>query len=165
MERILSGHDWSRSLCKGLFKDSFYQGPYVKDSSRTRLVKDTIERILEGLVWSRTWCKGNTIKKPLVLQYPSEKVSKNHWFYRPGNRKRWKTIGFTVKRAPGNRATESAHQSGVCHTLTRWRTYEEPLQPSCLGNMSFWIFIKQTFFDIDSACCCAFFWPGTGKNG
>ena len=60
------------------------------------MVKDTIERILEGLVWSRTLCKGNTIKKPLVLQYASTKVSKNHWFYSIRPKKYQKTIGFIV---------------------------------------------------------------------
>ena len=84
------------SLCKERFKDSFYQGPYVKDSLRTRLVKDTMERILEGLVWSRTLCKANSVKKPLVLQYPSTKVAKNHWFYSIRQKKYQKTSGFTV---------------------------------------------------------------------
>ena len=63
----------------------------------------------------------------------SKKVLKKHWFYRSGNQKRWKTIGFTsratenvekplvllVKPAPGNGATVRTHRAGVWSSDTR----------------------------------------------
>ena len=60
-----------------------------------------------------------SVKRPLVLQTGQPKTLKNHWFYKPGNRQRWKTIGFTVKPAPGNGATVRAHRSGVWNSDTR----------------------------------------------
>ena len=105
-----------------------------------------------------------SIKKPLVLLYPSEKVSKNHWFYSVRPKKYQKTIGFTDRATknvekplvlqagqpktlknhwfycktspgqPGNRMFPPIR--GLQSQYSSWRSYEEPLQPSCLGKHS-----------------------------
>ena len=67
------------------------------------------------------------VKKPLVLLCVRSKMLKNHWFYKQRGLKTKKTIGFTVKPVP---ATDSGRE---LHILV-WKCYEEPLQPSCLGN-------------------------------
>ena len=86
----------------------------------------------------------------------SKKVLKKHWFYRSGNQKRWKTIGFTsratenvekpvvllLKPAPGNGATVRTTDPGSGFAILGWMSYEEPLQPSCLGKKRFWYFLE-----------------------
>ena len=66
------------------------------------------------------------IEKPLVLQAKRLNTIET-------------TIGFIVKPVPAtasNQQPATIHGSGVRFALTRWIHYEEPLQPSCLGNKS-----------------------------
>ena len=74
------------------------------------------------------------VKKALVLLCFRSKMLKNHWFYKQRCRKTWKTIGFTVKRAPGHRKTNPGppgHGSGVWSSPTRkdklWGTLTDKL--------------------------------------
>ena len=72
------------------------------------------------------------LKKPLVLLCVRSKVLKKHWFYRSGNGNRWKNSGFTVPGQPGNGAKPRIRGLGFPYSF--WRSYEEPLQTSCLGK-------------------------------
>ena len=99
-----------------------------------------MERILEGLVWSRTLCKGNSIKKPLVLQYPSTEVAKNHWFYCIRPNKYQKTIGFTE-------CVRKKYQKTSGFTDRATKNIEKPLvlqtgQPKTLKNH--WFYCKTS---------------------
>ena len=89
------------------------------------------------------------VEKPLVLLCFRSTMLKNNWFYRPSNQTWWKNIGFTSKEAERYwkttgftvkpvRATgqpDPADGFGVWFSFTLRRSYEEPLQTSCLGNL------------------------------
>ena len=108
------------------------------------------------------------VKKTLVLLCVRSKMLKNHWFYYVFAQKCWKTIGFTVFSLQNVekplvllcfrsnmlknhwfycvfaqnqfRATDSGREVAILV----WRSYEEPLQPSCLGNHWFYcVFAPQ----------------------
>ena len=84
------------------------------------------------------------------LQTGRPKLLKNHFLYRPGNRKHEKTIGciqigqpkplkshwFYYKTSPGqpgNRATGNRQRiRGLLLQYSSWKNDEEPLQTSCL---------------------------------
>ena len=132
MERILKGLDWSRSPCKGLFKDSFGQGAYVKETISKKHWFYSIRPKKYQKTIGFTVSVRKSIKKALILQYPSEKVVKNNWFYTIRPKKYQKTIGFT-DRATKNVEKPLVLQTGQPKTLKNHWFYSKT-SPGQRGN-------------------------------
>ena len=73
-------------------------------------------------------CSLKNVEKQMVLWCVRSKMLKNQWFY----------IGFTVKPVPST-------DSGREFAILVWRSYEEPLQTSCLGNHWFYDVFDQKY--------------------
>ena len=113
---------------KDSFKDSFGQGPYVKDSFevsfgfrtlwRPRLIKDlkNVQKALD----SRTPCIENFI---------------NHWFYKQRGRKTKKTIGFTVKPVPATSRQQRATDSDPEFHILALDIISNPYKQAGKGNV------------------------------
>ena len=94
--------------------------------------------------------------------------------FRSKNAKRWKNHGFyyeKIKKSKNHYKTKlkpkrrvvkptSSYGSGVWITNTRWRNYEEPLQPSCFSKNKKRMQKKNKntgvcFLGVLFSCCCS----------